>query len=141
MADAIETKFVLHPQLKNDTFLTGSLSLSDVLLMNDSRYPWAIIVPRCHQAFDITDLTIEERVIFTEEINFVAGSMKRHYQPERINIAMLGNVVPQLHCHIIARFKEDFAWSKPVWGIGDTVAYTKEPQKNIISLWQNLLFG
>jgi diadenosine tetraphosphate (Ap4A) HIT family hydrolase len=133
------TEFVLHPQLENDTFLIGSLDLSQILLMNDSRYPWIILVPRIENAVDITDLSEQERKVFIEEINFVADAIKKQYQPDRINIAMLGNVVPQLHCHIIARFETDFAWSKPVWGIGDAVRYTKEEHEKTVSLFQNTL--
>jgi diadenosine tetraphosphate (Ap4A) HIT family hydrolase len=132
------TEFVLHPQLEKDTFLIGSLDLSDILLMNDSRYPWIILVPRIENAVDITNLSETERAVFVEEINFVADAIKKQYQPDRINIAMLGNVVPQLHCHIIARFETDFAWSKPVWGVGDAVAYTIEQREKFISLMQTV---
>ncbi len=132
-------EFALHPQLENDTFLIVSLDLSQILLMNDSRYPWIILVPRIENVVDMTDLSENERAVFIEEINFVADALKKQYQPDRINIAMLGNVVPQLHCHIIARFETDFAWSKPVWGIGDTILYTKEQQEKAVSLFQNTL--
>lgn len=134
-----ETDFTLHPQLEKDTFFIGSLDLSNILLMNDSRYPWIILVPRINDVCDITDLSAEYRAEFTEEINRVASLMKQAYQPERMNIAMLGNIVSQLHCHIIARFKEDFAWAKPVWGIGDAIPYTKEQQEKIVPLLQKLL--
>lgn len=136
-----ETEFVLHPQLKKDTLLIGALNLSDILLMNDSRYPWIILVPRIKDVSDITDLPDEERIQFTEEINHIASLIKKAYQPERMNIAMLGNIVPQLHCHIIARFTQDFAWAKPVWGIGETVNYTKEQQEKILPLLQKLLLS
>jgi diadenosine tetraphosphate (Ap4A) HIT family hydrolase len=132
-------KFELHPQLKNDTFLIGSLDLSQILLMNDSRYPWIILVPRIGNAVDITDLSFENRQTFVEEINFVADALKKQNQPDRINIAMLGNVVPQLHCHIIARFETDFAWSKPVWGIGDATIYTTEEHEKTVSVFRDIL--
>ncbi len=134
-----EKLFALNPQLEKDTFLIGSLNLSDILLMNDSRYPWIILVPRFAEAVDITDLSAENRLIFTEEINQIAVLMKQHLQPDRLNIAMLGNIVPQLHCHIIARFETDFAWAKPVWGIGDAVNYTKEQRREIMELFQSVL--
>lgn len=136
-----ETEFVLHPQLEKDTFFICSMKVSDVLLMNDSRYHWIILVPRINNVCDITDLQDEERIQFNEEINNVADLIKKSYQPERLNIAMLGNIVPQLHCHIIVRYKEDFAWAKPVWGIGETVNYTKEQQEKIIPLLQKLLLS
>jgi diadenosine tetraphosphate (Ap4A) HIT family hydrolase len=134
-----EKLFALHSQLEKDTFLIGSLKLSDVLLMNDSRYPWIILVPKCADAVDITDLSAENRLVFTEEINQIAVLIKQHFQPDRLNIAMLGNIVPQLHCHIIARFETDFAWAKPVWGIGDVVNYKYEKGKEIIELFQSKL--
>ena len=134
-----ETEFILHPQLEKDTFFVGALKLSNILLMNDNRYPWIILVPRINDVCDLTDLSSQQRTEFTEEINHVASLIKQAYQPEKLNIAMLGNIVPQLHCHIIARFKEDFAWAKPVWGIGETVPYTKEQQEKIILLLQRLL--
>jgi diadenosine tetraphosphate (Ap4A) HIT family hydrolase len=133
-------QFTLHPQLEKDTVLIGSLKLSDVLLMNDSRYPWIILVPRIADVSDITQLDNEIRDKFNEEINHVAKAMKHHFKPNRMNIAMLGNIVPQLHCHIIARYETDFAWAKPVWGIGDAVSYTEEQQEKTISLLQSVLF-
>ena len=138
-SENLKTEFILHPQLENDTFFIGSLKVSDTLLMNDSRYPWIILVPRINDVCDITDLGNEERIQFNEEIHQVSRLIKKAYQPERMNIAMLGNVVSQLHCHIIARFKEDFAWAKPVWGIGEAIPYTKEQQEKIIPLLQKLL--
>lgn len=135
----MDAEFTLHQQLKKDTFFIGSLKIADILLMNDSRYPWLILVPRINEVCDITDLSTEQRAEFNEEINHVASLIKKAYQPERMNIAMLGNIVPQLHCHIIARFKEDFAWAKPVWGIGEAISYTKEQQEKIIPLLQKLL--
>lgn len=135
-----ENNFVLHPQLENDTFFIGSLDLTDVLLMNDIRYPWLILVPRLNNIFDITDLCEENRQTLMKEINFVASLVKQQYQPEKLNIAMLGNVVPQLHCHIIARFTDDFAWAKPVWGIGEAFPYSAEKQTETVSLLKQLLF-
>lgn len=128
------SKFTLHPQLENDTIFIKSLELSEILLMNDSRYPWFILVPRIENAVDITDLSENESLAFITEINRVSISIKKQFQPERLNIAMLGNVVPQLHCHIIARFETDFAWSKPVWSNGDTVPYTKAEKEKMVSL-------
>jgi diadenosine tetraphosphate (Ap4A) HIT family hydrolase len=133
------SKFSLHPQLENDTIFITSLELSEVLLMNDSRYPWLILVPRIENAVDITDLSFENRQIFLEEINLISKTIKNHYQPDRLNIAMLGNIVPQLHCHIIARFETDFAWSKPIWGIGEAIAYDETKRKEIISNLHRIL--
>lgn len=131
MTENQKEKFRLHPQLEKDTFRIGEFNLSEILLMNDARYPWIILVPHLPNLTDITDLNKSERSIFTEEINFAADAVKRHFQPERVNIAMLGNIVPQLHCHIIARFKNDFAWAKPVWGIGEAIAYSENEKETM----------
>lgn len=141
MSEDLKEKFVLHTQLEKDTFFIGTLKLSEILLMNDCRYPWIILVPRLPNLTDITDLTEETRKTFIEEINSAAQAMKQHFKPERINIAMLGNVVPQLHCHIIARFRNDFAWSKPVWGIGKTTAYFAEQKENTLETLRKVLFN
>jgi diadenosine tetraphosphate (Ap4A) HIT family hydrolase len=133
--------FALHPQLEHDTIFITSLELSEVLLMNDSRYPWIILVPRIENAVDITDLSDENRMIFNEEIQHVSVAIKSHFNPDRLNIAMLGNIVPQLHCHIIARFENDFAWSKPVWGIGEATTYTTEEHEKTVSLFKDKLKG
>lgn len=136
-----KSEFVLHPQLEKDTFFIGSLKVADILLMNDSRYPWIILVPRINDVCDITDLKDEERIQFNEEVNHVASLIKKTYQPERMNIAMLGNIVPQLHCHIIARFKEDFAWAKPVWGVGEIVHYSENEATKTINLIRLILIN
>jgi diadenosine tetraphosphate (Ap4A) HIT family hydrolase len=134
-----DMKFSLHPQLEKDTIFIKSLELSEVLLMNDIRYPWIILVPRIENAVDITDLSDENRMIFNEEIQRVSLAIKNYFQPDRLNIAMLGNIVPQLHCHIIARFETDFAWSKPIWGIGEAIAYDETKRKEIISNLHRIL--
>lgn len=138
MTENSQEKFVLHPQLEKDTFSVGNLGLSKILLMNDRRYPWIILVPRLPNLSDITDLNESERKDFIEEINFIAAAMKRYFQPERMNIAMLGNVVPQLHCHIIARFTDDFAWAKPVWGIGEAVFYSEEEKEKTVQVFRQI---
>jgi diadenosine tetraphosphate (Ap4A) HIT family hydrolase len=135
----LKSEFILHPQLKNDTFFIGSLPLCDLRLMNDSRYPWLILIPRVPEVTDMTDLSAEERAKLTEEINYAAAILKAYYDPDRLNIAMLGNVVPQLHCHLVARFETDFAWPKPVWGPGEAVPYTKEEREKVIALLHKLL--
>jgi diadenosine tetraphosphate (Ap4A) HIT family hydrolase len=134
------SNFSLHSQLEKDTIFVASLDLSEVLLMNDSRYPWIIIVPRIETAVDITDLSAENQLIFNEEIGRVSLAVKNHFQPDRLNIAMLGNIVPQLHCHIIARFETDFAWSKPVWGIGESVKYSENEAAKTVSILRRLFY-
>lgn len=115
--------FTLHPQLAADTFLVGDLSLSTALLMNDDRFPWVILVPRRPDMRDLVDLNEADAGAASGEIRGVSRAMKSLFKPHKLNVAALGNMVPQLHIHIIARFSEDAAWPRPVWGVGDRKPY------------------
>lgn len=108
--------FALHPQLTADTLWVHGFELSDLLLMNDKRFPWVILVPRQANARELTDLDAAARHKLMDEIAFVSTAMDRLFQPAKINVAALGNMVPQLHVHIIARMTDDAAWPNPVWG-------------------------
>jgi len=132
--------FVLHPQLTNDTILIGDLSLCRVLLMNDSRYPWLILVPKINDICDITEIGAAERVLLFDEISRTAEKLKENFKPDHLNIAMLGNVVPQLHCHIIARFETDHAWPKPVWGVGPAVSYQTSSLEETTQRFRGIVF-
>lgn len=107
----------LHSQLEKDTINIGDLPLSRVLVINDGNYPWLLLVPRRPHAVEIIDLSEIEQAQFTTEISRVARALKELTQPDKLNIAALGNVVPQLHVHVIARRKSDAAWPRPVWGV------------------------
>lgn len=107
----------LHPQLANDTIGVGDLPLSRVLIIKDSNYPWLLLVPRRNEVFDITDLNEVEQAQLMTEINRTGKALKEITKPDKLNIAALGNVVPQLHVHIIARRTTDAAWPRPVWGV------------------------
>ncbi len=117
------TRFVLHPQLEAETHRVGDLDFTRVLLMDDVRFPWLILVPRAPDLRELTDLSLDDQHRLLEEINRVAHVLLATLKPDKLNIAMLGNVVPQLHAHVIARFAGDEAWPKPVWGIGARMAY------------------
>jgi diadenosine tetraphosphate (Ap4A) HIT family hydrolase len=108
--------FELHPQLAADTFLVGNLPLCRVLLMNDSRYPWLILVPERAAISEIYQLSAADRKQLCEESDLVSRQLMQLCQADKLNIAALGNMVPQLHLHHIARFKTDAAWPAPVWG-------------------------
>ncbi len=95
----------------------GDLPLCRVLLMNNKHFPWLILVPRREHMRELFDLTPEDYAIATQEIRDVANAFANHTRAYKINIAALGNQVPQLHVHIIARFPEDIAWPKPVWNL------------------------
>ena len=106
----------LDPQLARDTFVLGDLPLSRVLLMNDANYPWLILVPRRPALVEIIDLAGSERVQLMAEIARASQALKAATACDKLNIAAIGNVVAQLHVHIVARRRGDPAWPKPVWG-------------------------
>ncbi|SDZ82643.1 Diadenosine tetraphosphate (Ap4A) hydrolase [Thiothrix caldifontis] len=108
--------FSLHPQLAQDTYNVTDLPLCRVLLMNEVRYPWCILVPRRVGIREIHELASAERQQLWEESDAVSRVLMVLFQPDKLNIAALGNMVPQLHLHHIARFQTDAAWPAPVWG-------------------------
>ena len=110
------SSWALHPQLARDTVPLGDLALSRVLIIKDANYPWLLLVPRRPDIVEIIDLDQVEQAQLMVEIDRVAGALKTVTACDKLNIAALGNAVPQLHVHIIARRKTDKAWPKPVWG-------------------------
>lgn len=115
--------FQLDPNLAGDTHLIGELALSRLLLMDDARYPWLILVPRISGARELFDLDKSDRANLLAELDAVGRALEALLRPDKFNIAALGNVVPQLHVHVVARYDTDAAWPKPVWGIGERVPY------------------
>lgn len=118
--------FVLHPRLEADTAFVADWTLSRVLLTNDTRYLWLTLVPRRAGAVEIFDLTATDRAVLIEEIARASEAAKTLAKAEKINVGALGNIVPQLHVHIVARSTGDFAWPGPVWGQGSPVPYTDD---------------
>jgi diadenosine tetraphosphate (Ap4A) HIT family hydrolase len=108
--------FSLHPQLERDTAAVGDLPLSRVLLMNDANFPWLIMVPRRPGAVELFDLDARERTHLMDELALLAQLLKNLTGCDKINVAAIGNVVPQLHVHVVARRHDDPAWPRPVWG-------------------------
>lgn len=108
--------FTLHPRLATDTHLIGDLALCRVLLMNDKRFPWLILVPRRVNLRELTDLTTEDCPLLFEEINKTSAALRKICAPDRINVAAIGNIVNQLHVHVVARMASDAAWPGTVWG-------------------------
>ncbi len=111
-----EAGWSLHPQLENDTAPVGDLALCRVLAMNDANYPWLILVPRRAGVTEIIDLG-DDAGLLMAEIAQVSRVLKDVARCDKLNIAAIGNVVPQLHVHIVARRKDDPLWPKPVWGL------------------------
>lgn len=117
--------FALHPTLARDTVEVTRLPLCRVLLMNDRRFPWLILVPEREGLREIHDLPLADRSTLIEEIAHAGQVLVRLFQPDKLNTGALGNLVPQLHVHVVARFATDAAWPGPVWGSGAAVTYSE----------------
>jgi diadenosine tetraphosphate (Ap4A) HIT family hydrolase len=125
--------FVLNSKLAADTFLVCDLKISRLLLMNDANYLWFILVPREPNLTEITDLPFSDQIEVLREINLIARILKEELSAEKLNIAALGNVVKQLHIHVIGRFENDIAFPKPVWGAAPAKAYEEKAALELIN--------
>jgi diadenosine tetraphosphate (Ap4A) HIT family hydrolase len=114
--DPASVGWALDPLLERDTFSIGDMPLCHVLLINDANYPWVLLVPRRRGVIELTELDYIEQAQLIGEIAQAARSLKVLTACDKINVAALGNVVPQLHVHVIARSRLDAAWPRPVWG-------------------------
>ena len=132
MPAAAGTAFTLHPQLAQDTVAIGELRLSRLLLNKDANYPWLLLVPRRPGITEIIDLDAWAQARLMIEIADVSHALRDITQCDKLNVAALGNMVPQLHVHIIARRKGDAAWPRPVWGVAPAVAYGDNEMKTLI---------
>ena len=121
--------FALDPTLARDTVPLEEWALCRVLLMNDARYPWLVLVPARAGLRDFHDLAPADMALATGEITRASKALQALFAPDKLNVAALGNMVPQLHIHVIARFKDDAAWPKPVWGVRPPEPYG-EPALN-----------
>jgi diadenosine tetraphosphate (Ap4A) HIT family hydrolase len=131
--------WALHPQLERDTIAVADMPLCRVLLTTDANYPWLLLVPRRHDIIEIADLDYIEQAQLMAEITHAARALKAITGCDKINIAALGNAVPQLHVHVIARSRGDAAWPKPVWGVAPALAYDDAAlQKLLEALRQRL---
>ena len=117
------TEFTLHRQLEADTAFITDLPLSRALLINDSHYPWIVLVPRRANATEIYKLNHSDQTQLLSESAQICRVMETLFSPDKMNIAAIGNMVPQLHLHHVARFTSDIAWPAPVWGFAPSAAY------------------
>ena len=124
--------FRLHERLAADTAPVADWALSRVLLMNDARYPWIILVPRRAALSEIHDLKHAERMVLVEEINRASLGLKTIVNAVKINVGALGNMVAQLHVHVVARKPGDAAWPGPVWGYGQAVPYEQDVKDTLV---------
>lgn len=118
--------FELDPRLQSDTLMLAHLPLSELLLLNDARYPWLLLVPRRLGLRELCELDAVDQKQLTLESNAVSQLLLSVFEAEKLNIAALGNMVPQLHIHHIARYASDDAWPQPVWGLHPAIPYEKE---------------
>lgn len=126
----ISSDFVLDSRLQDSSFFIEDWDLCRVSLKSDKTWPWLYLVPRCMDVREIYDLSGADQSQLVREISIAAKALKSLYKAEKINTAALGNMVPQLHVHVFARFKDDPAWPRPVWTVQrDEISYT-DSEKN-----------
>lgn len=131
--------FQLDPRLQADTAFIGRLPLCQVLLMNDSRYPWLILVPTRADVKEYYHLSETDRVQLMKESTWVAEKLADRFAAKSMNIAALGNLVAQLHVHHVVRFADDPAWPGPVWGHSAATPYTPEALEQRVHEMKSLL--
>lgn len=132
-------KFKLDDRLCADTIVIGDSGLCRIMLMNDSRFPWLIMVPMRADVCEIHELTPLDQTVLTFEITQTAKILKETTGCKKINIGALGNMVPQLHVHVIARNEHDDAWPGPVWGYGKASPYDNEALKSFTDRFSSAL--
>ena len=118
--------FQLHPQLSNDSYVIADLPLSRLLLCNDSAFPWFILVPRVENIHDIYQLDWQQQQQLLNESSLLSELLMQEFKGDKMNVAALGNVVPQLHLHHIVRYQNDACWPKPIWGQQALTPYTEQ---------------
>lgn len=133
------TDFVLHPQLAADCLDLGDWPLCRLLRMNDRTYPWLILVPRVTGARDMIDLTEADQQRLMAEIGAASRILRTETRADKLNVAALGNVVPQLHVHVIARFTGDVAWPKPIWGVVPPAPFAPGEAEAEVLHWRTVL--
>ncbi len=115
--------FQLHPRLEADSVLVGTTGLCQVRFMRNAAWPWALLVPMRKDAQEIHHLQVTDRLLLTEDIATLCKAMEDLHTPDKLNVAAIGNIVPQMHIHVVARRVDDPAWPNPVWGSGISRAY------------------
>ncbi len=131
--------FELHPQLAKDCVEVGEFPLSKVLLLNDSHYPWVILVPKRENIREAFQLSVEDQRQLLAESSTLSEAMATHFKADKMNVAALGNMVPQLHIHHIVRYKNDASWPNPVWGAVTAKPYNKTEFDDLLVVLRSLL--
>ena len=131
----------LDPVLANDTHPLAQLDLCEARLMDDANHPWLILVPRIAGAVEWIDLDAGQQAALSADISRASRALQAEFKPDKLNVAALGNQVPQLHVHVIARFRDDIAWPRPVWGSASALPYTPEQLVERVARLQATLAG
>jgi diadenosine tetraphosphate (Ap4A) HIT family hydrolase len=126
--------FQLHPRLQQDCITVGCFQLNRLLMMNDSQFPWFILVPQKPEIQDIFQLELTAQQLLIEESSFLAEKLMLAFKGDKINIAAIGNLVPQLHIHHVVRYRTDKAWPEPIWGKFAAVPYGQQQIENNLGL-------
>ncbi len=134
----MNSPFALDSRIAAGTLPVGELALSSVLLQNDSRFPWLLLVPRRPGIVELTDLDDGDYRTLADEIRVASRVMLALARPDKVNVAALGNVVPQLHVHVVGRFRSDPAWPGPVWGFESPKPYPDHAAAALIERAQGL---
>lgn len=131
--------FTLDPRLAADTAAVADLPLCTLRLMNDTRFPWLILVPRIEGAVEIVDLSAADRTQLMEEVARVSAALRTVAKPDKLNLGALGNMVAQLHVHVVGRFRGDPAWPGPVWGSGPSSPYLHDDRSRMLTRFRAVL--
>lgn len=131
--------FALHPDILRDTVEVARLALCRVGLNHDANYPWLILSPMLPNLRDFHDVPAAQRRRLMDEIDHASRALQHVFKPHKVNVAALGNVTPQLHIHVIARFTDDPAWPKPVWGVVPAKVYSAAERDQRIAQLQQAL--
>ena len=125
-------EFQLHAQLQHDCFLLGKFKLCQVLLVNDSQFPWFILVPQRSGIREIYQLSTEEQILLVQESSYLAEKLTNIFKADKLNIAAIGNLVSQLHVHHVVRYQTDKVWPAPIWGKLTAVPYTEQQFEELL---------
>lgn len=133
--------FQLDPRLAADTAPLAALDLCELRLMDDARFAWLVLVPRRGGCAEITDLTTDEQALLWQEVNRASAALRAVVPCDKLNLGALGNIVRQLHVHVVARVQDDAAWPGPVWGSGSAAPYPAAVRQALIERLRDVLQG
>jgi diadenosine tetraphosphate (Ap4A) HIT family hydrolase len=133
--------FILDPRIAASSYLIRSLSLCQVRLQNDRRWPWLVLIPEVADRREIIDLSEADQTRLLEDVRTASEMVKTlaaamDFEVQKLNVANLGNIVAQLHVHVIARNDQDPAWPGPVWGFGTAVPFEAGEQEKLLNLFK-----